>query len=65
MIQVPHLRHRFVHVLPRAGTSTSEPSRATGRQLATLGIHVWRVADGRLVEGWEVTDVLTPAPSSP
>ena len=44
----------------------------TGRQIATLGMHMWRVADGRLVEGWYVTDALphvaaalTPPPRSP
>jgi predicted ester cyclase len=43
----------------------------TGRQIATLGMHMWRVADGRLVEGWYVTDALpqvaaalTPPPAS-
>ena len=44
----------------------------TGRRIATLGMHMWRVADGKLVEGWYVTDALphvvaalTPAPSQP
>ena len=44
----------------------------TGRLIATLGMHMWRVVDGRLAEGWYVTDALphvaaalTPPPSSP
>jgi len=44
----------------------------TGRRIvATLGMHMWRLADGKLVEGWYVSDALpvvfaalTPAPSS-
>jgi predicted ester cyclase len=43
----------------------------TGRQIATLGMHMWRVVDGKLAEGWYVTDALplvfaalAPAPSS-
>ncbi|HET9016372.1 MAG TPA: ester cyclase [Thermomicrobiaceae bacterium] len=31
----------------------------TGRRIvATLGMHMWRLVDGRLVEGWYVSDVL-------
>jgi predicted ester cyclase len=45
---------------------------ATGRRIEALGMHTWRVMDGKLVEGWYVTDALphvlaalAPAPSSP
>ena len=31
---------------------------ASGRRIATLAIHMWRVADGRLAEGWYATDAL-------
>ena len=44
----------------------------TGRPIATRGMHMWRVADGKLVEGWYVTDALpqvaaalTPPPAHP
>jgi len=44
----------------------------SGRRIATLGMHMWRLADGRLAEGWYVTDALPhvfaalmPTPSSP
>lgn len=45
---------------------------STGRRIvATLGMHMWRLADGKLVEGWYLSDALpvvfaalTPAPSS-
>jgi predicted ester cyclase len=44
----------------------------TGRRITTLGMHMWRLADGKLVEGWYVTDALPhvfaalmPAPKSP
>jgi predicted ester cyclase len=45
---------------------------ATGRRIETLGMHMWRVMEGKLVEGWYVTDALPqviaalgPAPTSP
>jgi len=31
---------------------------ATGRRIETLGMHMWRLSGGRLVEGWYVTDAL-------
>jgi predicted ester cyclase len=31
---------------------------ATGRRVQTLGMHMWRLAGGKLVEGWYVTDAL-------
>ena len=44
----------------------------TGQQIAALGMHMWRLAGGKLVEGWYVTDALpqvaaalTPTPSRP
>ena len=44
----------------------------TGRRIETLGMHTWRLADGKLAEGWYVTDALphviaalAPAPTSP
>jgi len=43
----------------------------TGRGIATLGMHMWRLTDGKLAEGWYVTDALpqvfaalVPTPSS-
>jgi predicted ester cyclase len=45
---------------------------ATGRRTEALGMHMWRVMDGKLVEGWYVTDALphvaaalAPASSNP
>jgi steroid delta-isomerase-like uncharacterized protein len=44
----------------------------SGRHIATLGMHMWRLEGGKLAEGWYVTDALPhvfaalmPAPSSP
>jgi predicted ester cyclase len=31
---------------------------ASGRRIETLAMHMWRVVDGRLVEGWYATDAL-------
>jgi predicted ester cyclase len=31
---------------------------ASGRRVQTLGMHMWRLAGGKLVEGWYVTDAL-------
>ena len=31
---------------------------ATGRRIEALGMHTWRVVDGKLVEGWYATDAL-------
>ena len=30
----------------------------TGTRIDALGIHMWRVADGKLLEGWYLTDAL-------
>jgi predicted ester cyclase len=30
----------------------------TGRRIETLAMHMWRVVDGRLAEGWYATDAL-------
>lgn len=30
----------------------------SGRRITTLGMHMWRVVDGKLVEGWYLTDAL-------
>ena len=30
----------------------------SGRRIATLAMHMWRVADGKLAEGWYTTDAL-------
>jgi len=45
---------------------------ATGRRIETLGMHMWRLTGGKLVEGWYVTDALphviaalAPAPTRP
>jgi predicted ester cyclase len=50
-------------------TGSANGIAPTGQRIATLGMHMWRLADGRLVEGWYVTDALrhvvaalTPAP---
>jgi predicted ester cyclase len=31
---------------------------ASGRRIETLAMHMWRVADGKLAEGWYATDAL-------
>jgi predicted ester cyclase len=31
---------------------------ASGRRIETLGMHMWRVVDGKLAEGWYSTDAL-------
>jgi steroid delta-isomerase-like uncharacterized protein len=31
---------------------------ASGRRIEALGIHMWRLADGKLAEGWYLTDAL-------
>jgi len=31
---------------------------ASGRRIASLGMHMWRVTDGKLAEGWYTTDAL-------
>lgn len=31
---------------------------ASGRRIETLGMHMWRVVDGKLTEGWYTTDAL-------
>src|SRR5205814_6853547 len=31
---------------------------ASGPRIATLGMHMWRVTDGKLTEGWYTTDAL-------
>jgi predicted ester cyclase len=31
---------------------------ATGHRIETLAMHMWRVVDGRLAEGWYATDAL-------
>ena len=53
-------------------TGSANGIAPTGRQIATLGMHMWRLVDGKLVEGWYVTDALphvfaalTPTPASP
>jgi predicted ester cyclase len=60
---------RFAIRATHSGSANGIP--ATGRPIATLGMHMWRVIDGKLVEGWYVTDALpqvfaalAPAPSS-
>jgi predicted ester cyclase len=30
----------------------------TGEKIAALGMHMWRVTNGKLVEGWYLTDAL-------
>jgi predicted ester cyclase len=31
---------------------------ASGRRIETLAMHMWRVVDGKLAEGWYTTDAL-------
>jgi predicted ester cyclase len=31
---------------------------ASGRRIETLGMHMWRVVDGKLAEGWYTTDAM-------
>jgi predicted ester cyclase len=31
---------------------------ASGRRIETVGMHMWRIVDGKLAEGWYVTDAL-------
>jgi predicted ester cyclase len=52
-------------------TGSANGIAATGRRIEALGMHMWRLAGGRLVEGWYVTDALpyvlaalAPTPSS-
>ena len=44
----------------------------SGRRIDALGMHMWRLVDGKLAEGWYLTDALpavaaalVPAPPSP
>jgi len=60
---------RFTLRATHTGSANGVP--ASGRRIETLGMHTWRVADDKLVEGWYVTDALpqivaalTPASSS-
>jgi predicted ester cyclase len=60
---------RFTIDATHTGSANGIPP--TGRRIATMGMHMWRLADGMLVEGWYVTDALphvfaalTPAPTA-
>jgi predicted ester cyclase len=60
---------RFTSHATNTGSANGIPP--TGRRIATMGMHMWRLAGGKLVEGWYVTDALphvfaalTPAPST-
>jgi predicted ester cyclase len=47
---------RFWIQATHSGSANGIP--ATGRRIETLGMHMWRLADGKLVEGWYLTDAL-------
>ena len=39
-------------------TGSAHGVPASGCRIATLGMHMWRISDGRLAEGWYTTDAL-------
>lgn len=47
---------RFSIRATHSGSANGIP--ASGRRIETLGMHMWRLAGGKLVEGWYVTDAL-------
>lgn len=47
---------RFTIAATHTGSVNGIP--ASGQRIDKLGIHMWRVANGKLVEGWYLTDAL-------